>query len=423
MNDNDFFKLIDKIYKGKQDIPWDEFSQYQAGFIKSLVSDLRDVKEIFKGDLLKKGGVSGKDLPISIKIINKDDESPALEKFLGFDSKWVVVYFGICPELENFVSITMWPSENNPKKTSNWLYKEIHDNLKKYKTTINLEGPYYLFPPNEIRPQRVNKITAIKDEDKYYSWPHFPFLKDTGDTLEGPISAINYNRVLLRNEKQELYEDYVTLRVVVASVIDIRGNQVTVKMPFFKVKHHPFTFNININTHIEKDGLYYFLLMYKAGMRLPHVYLYRKINKVGALAHTISWELYNQFLASSSGEEYKKHLATKNIPKFMKTENVLSICSLEEFKDIFEEHERLINAVFINVNSTENSKLNKFDYITKNYLFPFFDINMDENLVSYKPPIFKHKVDGLICGNILKMNKIVKKQAIGKFEDDGSNYF
>lgn len=415
LNDREFFKLIDQIYKGNDDISWNKLSDYQNAFIRNLIKDLHQVRNLFKNDLGQKGGLNGKELPISIKIINKNDESPAQETFTGFDNRWVVVYFGISPELENFVSIAMWPAQS---KSSKKLYKEIHDNLKELRKTINLEGSYYLYPPNEIRPQRVNSITAMKDEDKYYDWPHFPFLKDTGDTLEGPISAINYNRVLLRNEKHELYEDYVTLRVVIASVIEIRGNQVKVKMPFFKKRPHAFIFNINSNTNLEKDNLYYFLLIYKAGERTPYVYLYRKINKMGALAHTISWELYNQFLATSSGEEYKKHLASKNIPKFLKTENVMAICSLEEFKDIFEEHERTTNAVFGNVNSAENSQLDKFDYITKNYLSPFFDINTEENLVSYKPPIFKHNVDGFICGNILKMNKIVKKQVIRKFEDN-----
>lgn len=419
MNDREFFKLIDQIYKGNDDISWNELSDYQNAFIRSLIKDLHEVRTLFNNDLRKKGGLNGKELPVSIKIINKNDESPAQETFTGFDNRWVVVYFGISPELENFVSIAMWPSQSESSRN---LYKEIHDNLKELRKTIKLEGSYYLFPPNEIRPQRVNNIKAVKDEDKYYDWHHFPFLKDTGDTLEAPISAINYNRVLLRNEKQELYEDYVTLRVVVASVIEIRGNQVIVKIPFFKGNRHPFTFNININTHIEKDNLYYFLLIYKAGERIPYVYLYRKINKLGALAHTISWVLYNQFLATSSGDEYKKHLASKNIPKFIKTENAMAICSLEEFKDIFEEHERTINAVFRNVNSDENSQLNKFDYITKNYLSPFFDINAEDNLVSYKPPIFKHDIDSFSCNNILKMNKIVKKQVIRKFEDNGHNF-
>lgn len=411
--------MIDQIYKGKEDVPWDELNENQSKFIASLIYDLKNVRELFKGDLLKKGGISGKDLPISIKIINKDDESPALEKFTGFDNRWVVVYFGICPELENFVSITMWPSQSDSSKR---LYKEIHDNIKKLNRTISLEGSYYLYPPNEIRPQRANIILAKKDEDKYYDWPHFPFLKDTGDTLEGPISAINYNRILLRDENQELYEDYVTFRVVVASVLDKKGNQLLVKMPFFKKLHHPFIFNLRNKVALEKNDLCYFLLMYRAGEFLPQVYLHRKINKMSALAHTISWELYNQFLATSSGEEYKKHLASKKIPKFIKTENVMKICSLEEFKDIFEEHERTINAVFENVNSTENSKLNKFEYITKNYIAPFFDINAEENLVSYKPPIFKHDINGFLCSNIPKMNKIVKKQVIRKFEDNGPNF-
>lgn len=415
LNDRKFFKLIDQIYKDNHDIAWNELSVYQNAFIRSLIKDLHEVRNLFKNDLGQKGGMNGKELPISIKIINKNDESPAQETFTGFDNRWVVVYFGISPELENFVSIAMWPSQSESSRN---LYKKIHDNLKEHGKTINLEGSYYLYPPNEIRPQRVNNITAVKDEDKYYDWHHFPFLKDTGETLEAPISAINYNRVLLRNEKQELYEDYVTLRVVIASVIEMRGNQVKVKMPFFKRRPHAFTFNINNNTKLEKNNLYYFLVMYRAGDVLPQVYLYRKINKLGALAHTISWELYNQFLATSSGEEYKKYLASKNIPKFLKTENVMAICSLEEFEDIFEEHERIINSVFRNVNSAQNSQLNKFDYITKNYLSPFFDINAEENLVSYKPPIFKHDIDSFSCNNILKMNKIVKKQVIRKFEDN-----
>lgn len=414
MDTKEFFNLIDLIYKGKKNIPWAELNQEpnKAQFIGGLIKDLKFVRDLYEGDLGKKGGISGKGLPISIKIVNRHDENPALEKYTGYDNRWIVVYFGISPELENFVSIVMWPAQSESSKRC---YEMIYENLRERKKTLMFEGAYYLYPPNEIRPQNVKKIEAIEDSDKFFDWQYFPFIKDTGDTLSRPISAINYRRVLLRNSNNELYEDYITLRVVVASVLDMKGNQIKVKMPFFKKRPHPFTFNLRHKdeSELKVGNIYYFLLMYRAGEHIPFVYKYQKINRISALAHTTAHALYYRFLNSSTGEEYKQQLIKLNNPIINPNEDNFKICSLNEFKDLFEHHRRIIyEKVFYDVNSGENPSLNLYEYIYQMFLSPYFKIDAQKNIISYKPPIFNHDLKYFTCKNILKINKMIKKHTL-----------
>ena len=141
MEREEFLRLIDSIYKGNERIPWRKLNKQQAKFIGSLLKDRKKILELFSQDEVgKKGGISGKNLPITVKILNKDDENPAVEKYVGYDNRWLVIYFGISPELENFVSIDMWPSESESSKDC---YRKILSSQRKEKIVKIRRGISY----------------------------------------------------------------------------------------------------------------------------------------------------------------------------------------------------------------------------------------------------------------------------------------
>ncbi|HEC92622.1 MAG TPA: hypothetical protein ENI51_06500, partial [Candidatus Atribacteria bacterium] len=137
----DFLQLIDNVYNREKDIPWRKLSPQQAKYISSLLRDRKNILDIFiPEEIGKKGGISGKGLPITVKILNRNDENPAAQKYVGFDSRWLVIYFGISPELENFVSIVMWPSES---RSSRECYRAILNLLQEEKKSLKFIGSYY----------------------------------------------------------------------------------------------------------------------------------------------------------------------------------------------------------------------------------------------------------------------------------------
>lgn len=413
----EFLRLIDNIYKGEEHIPWYELnknSQY-AKFIGSLIKDRSIILNFFsKRDLGIKGGISGKGLPITIKILNKNDENPAMQKYTGFDSRWLVVYFGISPELENFTSIVMWPSESVVSKKC---YETIFNMLKDERRTLKLEGSYYLILPNELHPQHVQEIGIKKDDEAFYNWQYFPFIKDVGETLGKPISATNYRKVLLRDRNGNLIEDYITIRVTVGAIIEIKGNELKVKVPFLNQTPHSFIFQLRYNVDaraLEKDRLYYFLLIERAGEKKLEIFSIENAEQIDALAHIISFELYKRFIALVTGDEYRQYIILKDsIVGKIECKNpydLFEICTIDKCKEMFNSYKYLIYKRIYPTRMEDSrlfsSQIDIWEFIYTTYLSPYFKIN-DKNKIYYSPPIFKHDLHDFLCEKILKINKTI----------------
>ena len=417
----EFLKLIDEIYKGDEYIPWRELnkSPQQAKFIGSLLKDRKKILNLFdQYDVGKKGGISGKSLPITVKILNKDDENPAVEKYVGFDNRWLVIYFGISPELENFVSIVMWPSESESSKNC---YRIILSLLKERKRSLKFEGSYHIILPNEIHPQRVEKLEIERDEQLFYNWQYFPFIKDVGETLSKPIFAPNYRKVLLRNINGQLFEDYVTLRTTIGSIVDIKGNEIKVKVPFLKSKPHSFTFRLrhNIQKGIKRNFLYYFLLIEKAGERIPEVLDIESAEIEDAFAHCLAFELYRQFINNVSRDKYRRYAVLQyNKEKFgleieeEKISNLFGICSIGEGKKLFRKYSSLLYKIYRKENTERiSSNINLWDFILKTYLLPYFKIDEENDRIYYFPILFRHYSQDFLCEKIAEVNKIIRSYA------------
>jgi len=423
MERREFIKLIDSIWKGEENIPWNILNEYplQAKFIASLLKDRKKILEIFGQNMLgKKGGISGKGLPITIKILNRD-ENPALRKYVGCDNRWIVVYFGVCPELENFISVVLWPDESD---TSQKCYQTIYEILHEERKALKFEGAYYLIPPNEIHPQRVEKLEIKKDDEIFYNWQYFPFIKDVGETLSRPISAVNYRKVLLRDKEGQLVEEYVAIRVTVGSIIDMKGNEIKVKVPFLFNTPHAFTFSLPYCNHmnlIEKGSLFYFLLIEYGGEKTKKVFLMENADIIDALAHTVSFELYRRFILSVSSDVYRRAIFPKHpiIGKFQKEDisELFAVCSLGEYRDIVRKYSSLIFNKVFSSEKIKNEEMLLYhiedlgEHIFQTYLSPYFKIK--DNKVYYFPSIFRHNSTNLyFCEKNFAINKLIRSYSL-----------
>jgi len=416
----EFIRLIDDTYKGNKSIPWRELNKLpqQAKFIGSLLKDRKKILDLFyQDDIGKKGGISGKSLPITVKILNKDDENPAVEKYIGFDNRWLVIYFGISPELENFVSIVMWPSESESSKNC---YRMILSLLKERKRSLKFEGSYHIILPNEIHPQRVEKLEIEKDEQTFYNWQYFPFIKDVGETLSKPIFAPNYRKVLLRDNKGQLFEDYITLRATIGGIVDIKGNEIKVKVPFLKSKPHSFTFRLrhNIQKEIRRGTLYYFLLIEKAGEKIPEVFDVESAEIEDAIAHCLSFEFYRRFINNVSNDNYRRYAVLQYKEKFgfaiekSEISNLFGICSIEEGKKLFRTYLSLLYKIYRKENAERiSSNINLWDFILKTYLLPYFKIDEENDKIYYFPILFRHHSQDFLCEKIAEVNKMTRSYA------------
>lgn len=407
-----FIKLIDSVYNGEEKISWKELSEVslQFNFIDSLIKDRTKINSFFDKNVLgKKGGVSIDDLTFTVNILNKD-ETPALRKYVGYDNRWLVIYFGISPELENFVSIVLWPSESNSSRLS---YEKILDTIKNEKSLLEFSGGHIILP-NEIHPQRFKKINITKRDELFYDWKHFPFIKDTGESLSRPKSPTYFKKIFLRDESGCIYEDYIMFREIIGSIVDMRGDELKVKVPFLEERPYSYKFKIKkidkVNI-VKKLELYHFLLIERAGNKDLEVFDIEPASQIDALAHLISYKLYEKFISSTGQDKYRQYINIKNNPMIGELLNidyskVLEITSIKEYNKLVSIYANLIyNRIYPISQSDErlSLKIDLADYIFKTYLSPYF--KNDNEKIYYVPQFHRYNTGGFLAEKFFKIKK------------------
>lgn len=296
----DLYNALDQVNNGE---PVDLSTVDQGrGFIKNCIDDRGFLAELCSGwghDFRKGGSISGEFLPLTVNILNID-ESPAKKVYFG-DSVWIVVYYGISPELENFVTVVLWPSRSQTSKAT---YQQVLNTISTQNHVVTFQGKYSLTPPNEIHPSWVDKIDAVEQESSFYEWKFYPFIKVVGDDLLSRASPSNYRKVFLRNNHGDIEEEYVNVKSIIGLVLDKRSDQVLIKVPHLANEgRRPFWFSIydvNINTKIEIGKLYYFLILQTPLTEKSLLIDMREAGPHDFIAHILSYQLYRRYLESRS---------------------------------------------------------------------------------------------------------------------------
>jgi len=297
----DITEALDCLYTGKTC----DLSHLTQGvaFLRQLAQDqveLQALKERFKKGLQftpKREHLVGEGLPLSVVILNRHDDAPAIKTWVG-EATWLVIYFGICPELENSVSIVMWPSRSH---TSQDTYRRIVELVEADYTWLRLEGKYQLELPNQIHPAWISKVHIAPDEERFYGWPLFPFLAEIRDAVGSFISPVNYRKVLVRQYPETGGYDgpYVNLKVVAGVFIQQMGHEIEVMLPFEEDKR-PFLMCLSEYSperiHLERGECYSFLVLERPDRKVREVYRVQRSNPVGLVAHRMAAILYRKVL-------------------------------------------------------------------------------------------------------------------------------
>jgi|GEM_PF-6435549 len=304
----DVLKALDEINNGNL-IDLNEL-ETGRGFVTKLLEDrvfLSSLCNVWGHPLRKGGTISGDFLPLTVSILNRD-ESPAKQVYLG-NMVWIVVYYGISPELENFVTVVLWPSKSASSQSA---YRRIIDILQSNDRVISLEGKYALNPPNELHPAWAHRIETAKQQSSFYDWKFYPFLKETGDCLLEHGSPANYRKVFLRDDRNELREEYINAKVIVGVILDKRAGEILVKTPHINTKPRPYWFEVNrpsIHRQLQVGRSYYLFVLQKPLVEKTEVIDLQDAGIHDFVAQVMAHKLYRLYLRQAglfvaSREEY-----------------------------------------------------------------------------------------------------------------------
>jgi len=392
-------QIIDKI--------WDASNlslKLQNKFLMELVNDLKRIQQITKKygyDIDKNNLVSGDELfAVTINLWNYE-EVPGEKVFVGKDSNLRFHYFGLCPELENFVSLILWPeTSKHSEKTLEEIWDIIKNKKQKKKTKmLQLKGNYRIRFPNELHPFRAHEIKSSENE-KIFNWIYVPWLKETGDTIFLHKSPTNFKKIYYNFD--DVKYAYVNAKVGVGTIkeIDYNNYELKIKLPYLNSKkpgkyfitklHRNAKFKLDI---LKKDDLITFLIFEVIGKNYKRnyaIYDIEKINFYEVVGHLLSFLLHQ---------------------KYLKCEG-LYLMDLFEFKKLCQEAINIVVKFGSKSNNDINTKLLKEELLFMSYLNPFFGIVDDK--IYYVP--------GVLLSHEDYKNKLpIIDKFLKKFPDDNKN--
>ena len=385
---NDEYVDLKKVKNGKN-------------FLIVLRRDKAELKKIvnqFKIEIDKKELISGNALvPLTISILNKKDDVPGEETYVGVAS-FRIHYYGISPELENFVVLVLWPEySQHSRKTLEEIWKKIKNSQKE--CVLKLEGNYKLRPPNEIHPFRAENIVA--EERRLYEWMYVPYIKEVGETISSHVSPVNFRKIYVRNLRGDYKKKYVNLKTCVGIVKRVIGGYIAIKLPYLNYENIKGFYNVpyhysirNKVKSLKPEDKIAFLIFEEIDSdgqqrRIPNsvVYDISKIDSAHILGHILSYILYNYYLV-------KKRLL---------------VISYNRYKELFG-HVMEIVGRFCKDLSDVNVQFLRDGYIFSAFLRPFFQL-IEKNIF-YIPAFLGSDLEKIVY---FDKKLLIKSENIDKY--------
>jgi len=392
---------IDKIYEEKN-ISTSEITSGKR-FILKLIEDIGNLEYIiskYELEVDKNGWIRGSKLfPLTVEIINRE-EAPGKEVYTKSGPRVCVTYYGICPELENFVSIILWPEESLTSKNT---YKKIYGLIKEdhqRRKVLRFSEMFSVELPNKIHPYRDTSVDTINKPKAVYDWSCTPYIKEVGETIFSHKSPICFSKVFLESIS-ELESRYILLKSTVGCIIKKRKNEVTLAIPYlkptkFRANRCTFKYKPTLKDKIKERKLLNFLIIEKTNGNIQReIYEISPASFSESVAHLLLFDLYNTYLQLErlrvcSDDEYDKKFSTY-------TSNMEKFCI--EYKI-----------------PIENPQLCTPDLIYEAYLKPFF--KRIEKCIYYSPRFLSEISDE----NLLLADKTLAKYKSYKKKWDESDY-
>lgn len=227
----------------------------------------------------------------------------------------VVVYYGVCLELENFITIVLWPKVS---KTSNQAFNRIYDLItedKRRDNVLKFGKGFDLELSNSIHPSRSVEISNIQKPRYIYDWEHVPFLKETGDTILSHNSPLNFRKVYLNETK--LTKTYINIKTIIGRTLSFSNNQIEILIPSFFGTWKTYRAKVSIDVANKRSSsllntLNYFMILECINGNVEDVIKFvSPASPIDLIWHMLSFALYTLRLGSKrlcllSFKEYEK---------------------------------------------------------------------------------------------------------------------
>jgi len=187
-------------------------------FVKQYQSDLVEFEKIKRNEKFhfylkenKWGWLENHNFPITLEILNKEavPGKQVSVRIMGGQRRTLVIYYAICPELENFVNIVNWVDSQSSKNA--WikireLINNQHDEVLEFSKSCGIRLP------NKIHPGFDRKAKLVKKEilQYLYDWKKTFFLFDDGYAVSSHNSPINFKKIFFSPEKETTFIDLRT---------------------------------------------------------------------------------------------------------------------------------------------------------------------------------------------------------------------
>jgi len=348
------------------------------GFIKNLFADLQRYENLkndirFDSSILedKRGWLINHTFSITLEILNRE-KVPGKDVYVPAtgEKKSLLIYYGLCPELENFMTLIVW---TNTKSSMN-VWKQILSLLeeKDEKKVLSFSPKCGIRLPNEIHPSRDFDAKLVSKEyfESLYDWKYNPFLFDDGITVYSHNSPINYRKIFLDEYTQE--EAFVGIRTTIGRVLKIFPNKVLAMIPTIYGKPQIREFFIsgpNINWKSIKSGnLYFFLIFRMTGAENIELHI-RKMEDATAcdiLGMLLAYACYLIYLNSSR----------------------LKLCKPREFQELFIQLYQQVS-MFCHKSKEQMSTIENIDWIKIQPGYSSTITRWIGNELFYIPPILR----------------------------------
>jgi len=343
------FEKLDKIL---------EKTEQGHSFFKHWIRDRRNfqklkVNPVFHGHIVdsKRGWMESHDFPITLEILNKvltPGGEVAIHAF-GGEKRDLLVYYALCPELENFVTLIVWVDT----KSSMNAWKHIADLVteKDNQKVLQFSKKCGILLPNRIHPSHDQDSTLVTKEfyESLYDWRFAHYLFDDGKTILSHNSPLNFRRTILNEwDKQE---SLVGIRTTIGRLNTIQKNSIEISVPCISGPPRTFHFQRSDtlkDESLKENSLYYFQIFKIAGSENIEIH-------IRSVSETSPVDVIGMFLAYSI---YLLHLGNMRL-------NVLTAKTFEKLFKLYYDQA----AKFCNYNNDELDSMNHLDWKTVQFGF------------------------------------------------------
>ena len=334
-----------------------ENTEQGHSFFKHWIKDRQNFQKlkanpVFHGHITdsKWGWFELHNFPITLEILNKvlaPGGKVAIHGF-GGEKRDLLVYYALCPELENFVSLIIWVDT----KSSMNAWMKISDLVtqKDDQRVLQFSNKCGILLPNRIHPSHDQESTLVSKEfyESLYDWRFAHYLFDDGKTIVSHNSPINFRRMILNEWDKN--ESLAEIRTTIGRLIQIKRDTIEVSIPSIvgPPLNRIFKINDKLKEQLKENSLYYFQIFKVAGSENIETH-------VRDISDASSVDIVGMFLAYTT---YLLHLGNMR----------LNVLTANKFEKLFKLYYKQ-SARFCERNNDELDAMNHLDWKTIQFGF------------------------------------------------------